>query len=291
MKAYAEAMLVSDGKGLLVHLGAATGGRREAVLVTNALVAARREASSDAAYPDETPWVGESVGNGAFWSGETLLLDASTLPEGAGDGDLVVAPAFDCSLEEGTLVTRLDGAASLGRFADRAAVGAFLPGAGPEGPFGTDGSIHPVDDLAFLYERLRAEARAEPDEALVLWMREEGRGCCTVIASSGIAFFHADGVSDFLEGEDLPTGLYMFENARWWSYTSHEGEHDAGIEGNWRAATPDDAVRHGFADLAALDAEIEGWWEWEEPGAPSAVSLMDLAAEHLEAEAATAPRP
>lgn len=290
VKAYAEAMLVSDGKGLLVHLGGERGGLRDAVLVTNAAVVARREAS-EGMHPDDTPWTGEVVGHAAFWSGETLLVDAATLPGGAGEGDLVVAPSFRCDLEDGTLVTRLDGAASLGAFPDRAKVGAFLPSAGPDGPFGLDGSIHPEDDLAFLYGRMQAEARAEPDEALVLWHSGEGRPSCVVLATSGITFFHADCAQDYLEGEDLPTGLYLFENARWWSDTSYEGEHDAGIEGEWRAATLEDAVRHGFADHAALDAEIDGHWEWGGPGPDPAARLMEAAAAHMEAEAAAAPGP
>jgi hypothetical protein len=105
-------------------------------------------------------------------------------------------------------------------------------------------------------ELQRGIARSEPDEVLVL-VYDDGGGDVAYhcMGHTGIALLECDDIADYLHDSGMEPGLWMYRKARWWTYTSREGEHDAGIEGDWEPATADDVASFGF-DEATMDREI-----------------------------------
>lgn len=116
------------------------------------------------------------------------------------------------------------------------------------------GSLHD-----FNQECERGIARSEPNRALFFWYPDKAEAKpestdCYVLGSEGNTFFDVDAIADYFYGENLEHGLWIIDNAKWWSYSDF-GEYDSGIDGDWRRATMEDIEHFGF-DLASLNKEL-----------------------------------
>ena len=126
-------------------------------------------------------------------------------------------------------------------------------------------------------------ARAEPSEGLVLWWcpddEKKTETTCSFLGHTGIDFLVCeDGLEDYFYGENVAPGLYIAFDGHIWSDVSYEGEHDGGIEVDWRPATLQDIERFGFT-LDTLDAEIADIMEID--AKPGLAGEFMHAAEHL----------
>lgn len=119
---------------------------------------------------------------------------------------------------------------------------------------------HPLGTLFdYLRECDRGIARSEPNHALFYWYpdpteQHPDQTATWVLGSEGIAFYDVDSLADYFYGENIEHGLWMIENAKWW--TDHScGDYDCGIEGDWRRATIADVEAFGF-DISTLNTEL-----------------------------------
>lgn len=313
--AYAEALLVAKGNCGLFHLRSIDGD-----VATAALVRPRGYVEDElrertplseppshlivAANGDEGDrWEGHSVGNASFWKTEVKVR----VPDGIElkAGDLVALTGYRCEIvDDAPLVVPVQGFAHLGNH-DEAGVGGFLPwcavskaeydavvekgwGSVPGGWGVTPGSLF---DL--MEEDLLARVRLEPSEALFLWYRpvdgKEGETACSCLGSTGIAFHRQDCIEDNFYGQDVEEGLWVYEKAKAWAYQSHEGEWDAGIDGDWRPATVEDLARFGYSP-EDMDREIPDRTE-EDFVEGRAVAMMAAAEEACAREKAAATAP
>ncbi len=225
---------------------------------------------ADAAGP--ATWARSAHGAAWIWDPEVTLRPSENLAE----GDLVVGP-ISCEIVDGDVVTRVEEPVVLGNFPDAGAVGAFVPDVASTGHSAWWGPLGPEHHEQ---EAALAQARTEPDEALVLTVH----GCADphVLATTGASFFWSDDTAATLSGESLEPGLWVMENAKWWTDTSYEGEHDSGIDGDWRPATPADLERFGIDAHEIADAiEVD-------PAEVDVNALCDAAERACEASRATA---
>lgn len=117
----------------------------------------------------------------------------------------------------------------------------------------------------------RAYASSKPSEALVAAWKEGNSVCTAVIGSSGIAFWNNDDANCYAESEVPGPGLWLWHDVKWFGYTSHEGEHDATMEGDWSPATDQDIERlwgdrsnlieeiAAYSDLSLDNIDIDEW--------------------------------
>ncbi len=247
MEAYLAHLLRQDSRPALIWVGPeGPHGRTARMLDTDDR--RRPFGIGDVHGPLEAPVHPSSV------VGTMLLADeAVELPEcGWSEGDLVVGSGVDCDVVDGRVVTTIRDPVVVGRFPSEEALGAFLPRYGENRRWwvGLTGFAEHVRDVELAW------ASTEPDEALVLFHEDlgadNGSVVPTVLGHTGRTFALCDNVGDEMHGSAQPAGLWVYGNAKWWSSTSHEGEHDAGIEGDWRPATPDDVKRFG------IDAGVVG---------------------------------
>jgi hypothetical protein len=301
VKAYCDTLLAHTRGTLLLHVTAADAEGFDAELVslrTGDLIEGHIPGDEDEG-PEEA-WTGASHGRADFWDRTLRVVpkaDCTPAPFGIPSvdldgipavGDLVMARAYACRVEGDRIVTVHDGLVRIGNFPTRQAAAAFLPDHARPSFF-----LHlPATHQDHLMEQERARVALEPDEALVLWYDQpDGSGrSCAFLSTSGLVFHMVDALPDYFHGADVEPGLYLLRGARWWSDVSHEGEHDAGIEGNFEPATPEDCARHGFPDLEALDREILDHLE-DEPGDAADFSALRMMERAREAVAASAPSP
>jgi len=210
---------------------------------------------------------------------KTIDLSAEGLPEGLAAGDLLCMHDWRNHVVDGVIVTKAWKTRSL--YKDEPAVlakavaEADLPGLLPVRSVGSaeaeEGMISrrlfrlssyetfaTVDVTDLSTEDFAAQARTEPDEALVLWFIDDrGEHECHVLGSTGYTFHMCDSIADQFYGANVEPGLWVMRDAKWWSHTSYEGEHDSGIEGDWEPAKLEDLESFGY-DNASLTVEIRG---------------------------------
>jgi hypothetical protein len=244
--------------------------------------------ASDTKGRDCEPFVGEIVGNAAFWATgiEFVALPGVEMSV----GDLLVAREYRAEHANGRDLVTLGGATVLGNFPTRADVGRFLPMSARGESISSLGFVFggngPATDVDVSTEIARGVARSEPDEALIVTFRDvtdpkEVNIHC--LGHTGYTFMMADSVDDYLYGTVLEPGLWVAEGAKWWSYTSYEGEHDSGIDMDFRPATLDDLDRFGYTE-ETLDAEIAEVSEVD-PDPGMSVRAMTAAKAAAEADA------
>lgn len=201
---------------------------------------------------------------------QEIDLSLKGLPEGLAAGDLVCLHDWRNKLKDGVTVTKAfasrfylqqPAATILAAGVREEDLPGLLPAPLEDDPahFGFSRTTFATADVSDLAEEdAKAVARSEPDEALVLWFPEEdGKGTQShVLGSTGYTFMMCDNVNDEFYGAGVEPGLWVMRRARWWSYTSHEGEHDAGIDGDWEPARIEDLAAFGF-DEASLSLEIK----------------------------------
>ena len=263
----------TDGPALL-HVWSVDGDRATASLVTLTPGDAEREqgdparpiriraasAPSDDGGGHGPTWTHAAHGAATFWE-PALTIDAGDLAA----GDLLIAGRLACEVRDGTPVIVPVSTVALGNFGDRDAVGAFVPdhaGTGLDafdGPVGPDAAQDAID---------LGHAALEPDELIaVVAPNGEGRQALHVLCTTGASLHRLDDPGSYLYGELDDPGLWVLEGARGWGRTDpHTGEHDCGIEGDWRPAVPADLARFGLdasdvADAlerdAVTDADVE----------------------------------
>lgn len=202
-----------------------------------------------------------------------IALSLEGLPEETAAGDLLCLHKWTNRVKDGAIVTQtFHSNRYFGKAKSSPAILASgvseqdLPGllptrmAGEEdratlGGFSRD--VFATADVSDLFnEDAAAIARTEPDEALVLWFKDDrDQATCHVLGSTGYTFMVCDNVADQFYGADLEPGLWIMRGAKWWAHTSYEGEHDSGVEGDWEPATLQDFVSFGY-DGPSLSNEI-----------------------------------
>jgi len=276
----------ATNRGILLHVERIEGG----VTYARPVFPAGSIASTDPDAWDADPWKGTVVGNAAFFpaevmvvthvDGEPEIVDGIAgpittgrrlrveVPVEAKAGDLLAAPFFKFTLDGDRLRAEIDHPVTVGSFPTRDALGAFLPWGArpagwddqhPAGFFTRANDTQAANDTDLHMEVARAHARAEPDEALVLWYKAAGDNArdisYAVLGKSGIVFHEIDNAEDYLYGWNVEPGLWVVEDAKFWSHYSYEGEYDCGLDGSIRPATPEDVERFGYS-MEDLDEEI-----------------------------------
>lgn len=190
------------------------------------------------------------------------------------EGSFIVAKGFSIRHDgDGKLVAEACQIVTVLENTDIDAIAAWLPDMGPPSDrrfiFSTQSTpLAIVHD--FVMECDRAIARSEPNRALFYWFPDnddvDGSSTSGVhLGSEGITFFDVDSIADYFYGDNQPHGLWIIEDAKWWSSESM-GEHDSGIDGDWRRATAEDVAHFGFgiddlnrelADIREIDLDPE----------------------------------
>ena len=221
-------------------------------------------------YLDEKIMAAEGVLVGNAFVGRDFEMDP-------GDHDwaentFIVAKGFSIRHDgEGKLVAEAGQIVRILEETSIEAIASWLPDMGPPSDrrfiFSTQctplGIVHD-----FRMECDRAIARSEPDRALFYWYPDKDdikSTSCWNLGSEGIAFYDVDSLADYFYGENHPHGIWIVENAKWW--TDHSmGDYDCGIDGDWRRATAEDIAHFGFgiddlnrelADIREIDLDPE----------------------------------
>ena len=276
-----------SNNGILLHVERVEGG----VTYARPVFPSGAITSRDTDAWDADPWTGTVVGNAAFWPDEIMAITKVNgkpetvrtsadmqpiawrrqieVPVDAKVGDLIAAPYFTFTLDGNHIKAEVTHPFIVGNFPTREDLGAFLPWAArPEGwdkqhsagQFYTRfNDTRAANDMDIAMEISRAHARAEPDEALVLWYKapcdRPHEISYLVMGKSGIILHEIDNAEDYFYGWNEKPGLWLVENVKFWSHRDYEGDYDCGLEGDVRPATLEDIERHGFT-LSSLDQEI-----------------------------------
>lgn len=146
-----------------------------------------------------------------------------------------------------------------------------------------DAFIRPSDLKEIAY---RAELKLQPDEALVLSLpctESDGSTCQIILSDCGLLFYAYHEIIDHIQDDGVGPGLWVFEHANAWAYTSYEGEYDSGVDGNWRPAREDDIERFSCV-REHLNDEIAEYLEDEkipfDPEADLVTEWMNSASKH-----------
>lgn len=196
---------------------------------------------------------------------QDVLVPVEELPEGCGALDLLTSNQFRCEVEDGKLITHVHrgnhcSPLIIGRTVEPASLQDFVPyrEASGDGRFARS-TMKLVDPFDFACEAENAETRTHPDEALVLWFQPEDAKpddtACHVLGHTGYVFHVTDSIEDQFYGNGVEPGVWIFRNAKFWSYESYEGERDWGIDGDWEPATLADLDRFGYT-AESLTVEI-----------------------------------
>jgi len=258
-------------------------------------------------HPREIAIIAEGAGERRLWIEDPPFRRSriESVPLETKVGDLVAAPTFRFELDGQRIAARLEAASVVDNFPSREEIGAFMPWSRVPKGWQDPRSIIPLlgsgvprrpaseivstprirgvqtalaDDLEIAMEIDRAHARAEPDEALVIWYRDpelEGRVSSAILGRSGIVLHEVQDANDYLYGISESPGLWVMEDIDIWS--THDGyEWDSGMNGSVRHATAEDVERFGFT-LAELDNEIAEATELDEPKEGIALRYMEMA--------------
>nr|WP_250807866.1 hypothetical protein [Neorhizobium tomejilense] len=170
-------------------------------------------------------------------------------------GDILIARGFAVEIEDGIDSIRLVNVAVVGNAASTEDAVAYL-GLDKERPDRYWGapSLASFGEIQHIYEI--GFARTQPDKALaVSFDAPSGERKMAVLGSSGYHAFVNDELQTYLEQDGLEPGLWTMHNLKNVTYTDHEGNWDADIEGDWLPATPAD-VEELFGPLDSLDGEL-----------------------------------
>lgn len=218
-------------------------------------------ASTANRYLDDTIMAAEGALVGHAFVGRDFEMDPGD--HEWKEGSFIVAKGFSIRHEgENKLVAEAAQIVTILESADIDAVVKWLPDMAPptKGQFIYSLESTPLGIVRdFVEECDRAIARSEPNRALFYWYPDKddidgSSTSCAHLGSEGITFFDVDAIADYFYGDNQPHGLWIFENAKWWSHESM-GEHDCGIDGDWRRATSQDVAHFGFNN-DNLDQEL-----------------------------------
>nr|WP_250808514.1 hypothetical protein [Neorhizobium tomejilense] len=224
---------------------------------------------------DESDIVFETRKAGAFWKTEdAVTIERSTLPADLEPGHVLAATDIDVVIEEGRETTRLANAYRLPFKATYETLDSVFPRVTTPDDEGTvfprkeQIALTPV--ARWVFERECARRASEPNIALIVAIPSDDRPECDserigIIAHSGeLVYRNYEHVYEGLvTSGGIQPGVALMTEPRFWSYRSHEGEHDGGFEFGHEPAG-DEALATFAMSVGDLGSAIRGFLEEEE---------------------------
>ncbi|MCS4089722.1 hypothetical protein [Rhizobium sp. BK176] len=190
-------------------------------------------------------------------------------------GDILIARHFGFTFEDGTPFVRLLDIAVIGNAENTADAVAFLglDDLPVEPNHGFASTLSSASQINRDYEIARS--RTEPSTALVLFYKDGDEIRNHTLGSSGYTAYVCDDLNIYFDGQVHEPGLYTIHDLAIRGYQSHDGEWDADLEGDFRAATPEDVER--LFGTEAIDSEIVAILETDEDPTGIAERYMEMA--------------
>lgn len=190
-------------------------------------------------------------------------------------GDVLIARHFGFKFEDDTPFVRLIDVAVVGNANDITKAVSFLGldklPAKPD--HGWAATLSGASEINRAYEI--AYHRTQPSTALVLFYKDGDEVRNHTLGSSGYTAFVCDDLNLYFDDQVAEPGLYAIHNLAIRGYQSNDGEWDAGLEGDWLAATPEDVER--LFGTEAIDEEIVAILETDEDPTGIAGRYMEMA--------------
>jgi hypothetical protein len=196
---------------------------------------------------------------------ERYCVDPKCLPKEISNGDIVICDDFEFS-DKGKILNLNSARFPTDKPAGQCFTAVFpsrrisLPRPGQ--PHINRLSLTPVGE--FLHRLEIAKRSEEPEVALIIAIPPEdksqnGESIFAIISRRGPAFYvdaYFGHIFEEILNEPPPPGIHIAEEPNSWSYTTYEGEHEAGVDVNIRAASRDDLNQFNH-DLQSLGIAIK----------------------------------
>lgn len=225
---------------------------------------------------DEDKLRAGSLAVGPMWTTSSVVeLDPTGIPEDATAGRVVVATNIDVEIVDRRAVTKLRNPALLPGTTTLETVAVLFPHRKFEdredrvfGRLNRRITLEPIGH--WLYQVELARHSLDKDEALVVVFPDpDNPGGSSeyirILTSRGAVFYADTGYAhDQISGHgDLMPGVVHITEVNPWSYSTYEGEHDAGID--FADARADEAtLAHFGLDIAGLGELIRGFMDEED---------------------------